>query len=464
MLILDGPISDISEGGILGIDGPVTLSGNNTYSGGTFFTGVGNAEILVASGSALGTGAVTVQDSAVLAPSGGAISLGNDFSLSATLTLGQSGNSNLLTLTGVVSGNYGLTIVGPVELSNTNTYTGGTFIEDATVIIANSSSFGTGPVQLSNATVTENYASPSFLDLTGDSASGIGLVSGATLTLNTDATSDYYDYSGSISGDATNQVDVAGTGVQYLGGSSTYAGGTTVESGRLIAGSNTALGTGTVTVDSGAGLGVANPTVLTNPITLMPGAGVGGDGTFSPVGGLSISGSGTKISPGSGGVFAPYVANLSFGTALTFGSGGVYVFDVQDANGPAGTGYDTLTSVGAPGTLTITATPGTPFTIAVESVTPGGYGTLGPAVNFNSSLSYSWTLVSAYSITGFNSADFTIDLSGFQNSFGGGSFVVGESGNNLTLNFTPVPEPSTWILMVAGLAAVCVRFRRPRRA
>ena len=59
-------------------------------------------------------------------------------------------------------------------------------------------------------------------------------------------------------------------------------------------------------------------------------------------------------------------------------------------------------------------------------------------------------------ITGFDPGAFTIDLSGFPNDLGGGGFFLTQGGNDLALNFTPVPEPSTYALMALGLGVVAV--------
>ena len=136
----------------------------------------------------------------------------------------------------------------------------------------------------------------------------------------------------------------------------------------------------------------------------------------------------------------------------------MYAFDLKNSSAPvAGTDNDTLS---VSGLLSVTATPASPFSIALESINPGS-GNLGPA-NFNMTQSYSWTLISAGSISGFNAADFTVNTSAFQNPLGGGSFVVGEIGNTLTLDFTPVPEPGTWTLMLGGLGALAAAWRRRR--
>jgi autotransporter-associated beta strand protein len=468
MLVLNGIISDYpSQSGQIGIQGPVTINGTNTYSGGTVISGnySGNTLVYIGNNSAFGTGQINVGEPSTFFPdAGGPVILGNPILLNNTLTLGASGNPYLLTLNGIISSNdgNGLMINGPVALNGMNTFSGLVQIMNAAVSAGNPEAFGTGEVQLTGSSVTDTFTTPSYLDLTGDSTSSINLVPNSTLTLNTDNGAAPAIFNGNIIGDSTDQVVVAGTGIQALFGNSTYGGGTTVTSGAgLIAGSATALGTGPVNVAAGAELITDTGVVLANALTLntgSPGSEVGGNGTFSPSGGVVVSG-GIKISPGADGNIAPFVGNLSFGSQLTLGPGGIYAFDVENAGGVAGTDYDTVNVSGA---LVLTATSGSPFQIALTSINPSS-GTAGLAT-FNSSQTYSWTLVSAGSISGFDPTAFTFNTSGFQNLTNGGSFSVSESGASLDLNFTPVPEPSTWALMLAGAAALGTRLRKSKRS
>jgi autotransporter-associated beta strand protein len=457
-LTLSGVISDYSEAGQIEINGTVVLAGVNTFSGGTTLNN-GNAVLLVTNSSSLGSGAVTVQDNAVIAPYNFDVTLSNDITVNSTLTLGQGGNEYTLTLDGVISGGSNLQIESNVDLNGSNTYTGGTYIAGANVAIGNLSALGTGSLQLSASTLTyeAGITTPTILDLTGDSGSTIVLAPSSTLTLDTDLnTSQPAYYNGAIQGDASTQVVKIDVGAEYLGGTSTYGGGTVVNGGSLIAGASGSLGTGPVSVASGAQLGVDSGATLTNAISRAPGATLSGRGTFSPPGGVTFAG-GSTVLPGNqyGG---QNVAALSFGTPVTFGAGGIYGFSLATASGSAGIDYSTINVTGA---LTISANPSSPFTISVISINPGSGG---PGLaNFNSSQPYTWTLVTAGSIAAFSAADFTVSTTDFQNAIGGGVFGVGEVGNTLTLNFTPVPEPSTWMLLSAGLAAAGASLRRRRR-
>ena len=345
-----------------------------------------------------------------------------------------------------------MNILSSVTLNGANTdFAGPIYAYGSTLTIGNASALGTGPLYLSDSSVNYAFANPTLNDLSGDAVSVISLNSGSVLTLNTDTNQGEYSYLGSIVGDATNSVVKTGPGVQYIGSSSissTYAGGTTVSAGTLIAGSSGALGTGTVSVASGASFGVDSGVVFSNALSVANGAGLVGRGTLQSVGAVTIS-NGTSLTAGIP-VQGQVIGTLTFATPqLTLGPGGILNLNVATASGVAGSDYST---VSATGPVVITATSGSPFALNLFSIDPSLL-TAGLA-NFSATQSYSWTFLSGSSISGFNASDFTLSIAGFQNSTTGGVFSITQSGNTLVLNFTPVPEPSTWALMGGGLTVV----------
>ncbi|EBH3548598.1 autotransporter outer membrane beta-barrel domain-containing protein [Salmonella enterica] len=165
-------------------DDVLTLSGANSYSGGTL---ISDGTLVASNVEALGTGDVT--DDAVLE-----LNTGGDFDNAI------SGSGQV-----VKSGDETLT------LSGANTYTGGTLISDGTLVASNVEALGTGDV-------TDN----------------------ATLELNTGG-----DFTNNISG--SGQVVKSGDDTLTLSGSNTYTGGTLINGGTLVASNVEALGTGDVT-------------------------------------------------------------------------------------------------------------------------------------------------------------------------------------------------------------------------
>ncbi|EAB6852871.1 autotransporter outer membrane beta-barrel domain-containing protein, partial [Salmonella enterica subsp. enterica] len=213
-------------------DKMLTLSGSNTYTGGTT---INDGMLVATSVEALGSGDVT--NDAVLA-----LNTGGDFANN----IGGTGSV-------VKSGDETLT------LSGSNTYTGGTLISSGTLVANDVNALGTGDV-------TDN----------------------ATLMLNTGG-----DFINNIGG--TGRVEKSGDDTLTLSGTNSYTGGTTISGGTLVATNVEALGTGDVTNNATLELNTGGD--FTNNISGSGQVVKSGDETLTLSGANSYTG-GTLISGG----------------------------------------------------------------------------------------------------------------------------------------------------------------------
>ena len=218
----------------------------------------------------------------------------------------------------------------------------------------------------------------------------------------------------------------------------------------IAAGNNTNLNLSVT-----AGTLVVNSTL--GNVSLAAETTLGGSGTVGAV--TTVSGS--TISPGN----SP--GNLT-SSSLALVGGSTFQWQVQDATGGAGTGYDTLTVTNA---LDLSgASSGNRIILNISSLAGNGNGTaLGNPLNFSPSSIRPFTFATVGSLnlgsnTNINDA-FTITVGDFKytdgSSSNAGLWSLSFAGNTVTL--TAVPEPSTYGLGLGALTLAAAAIRRRKQ-
>jgi autotransporter-associated beta strand protein len=482
--------------------GMLTLTGTNTYSGGTT---IANGTLGIASDLALGSGALTLGSFGALeftatttTPksyslnggtlavasgqtvtlngsqiSGGYVSGPGTFATSAangahfgnlttrpsaTLT-SNSGADSFLNISngGTLNVAANLPAATPVTLVGFTNQGSGTITIGAASSL-DASDFQTyGMLSISPATITETFSQTTLLTNAGTSQ--LYFNGGSQTFVGTPATAVFPP---TWPDQSLRGLPTFVAGIDLNGKNATVAGGLFVNNGYVEDTTNNGQGTATVVADFGS---------------LVKGAGYFQNTVQTVNGGKFQAGN----SPG----------KASFGS-FVLGRGGVnnYVFAIDDATGTAGPSPDAAGRVSgwglvkainqlvggastAPGNFTWTATPTEKLTVSLETLvnpTTVGDDVPGTMADFDPSRAYTWPAIEwAGAYTGpaevaYLNASTSFDTSGFANPVAGTfGWALDTADNTLSLTYTPsaVPEPSA--LVLSGIAGAVAVFRPRRR-
>ncbi|TWB03145.1 autotransporter outer membrane beta-barrel domain-containing protein, partial [Gluconacetobacter diazotrophicus] len=241
------------SGGLTIAGGSETLTGANTYTGGTTI----RAGALTGTTTSFGSGAIVDNGIFNLAQNSDGV-LTNTVSGSGILTKSGAGN---------------------VTLAGVNSYAGGTLLRSGTLTLTNASALGTGAL---------NMAENTTLVLAGSNlALGNAIVLNGDPTVQVDSGTD--SLTGTLVDGSTAGILVkTGVGTLVLNGNSTYSGGTEISGGTLQVDGSLAS---SVVADSGttlSGNGSVGTTTIRSGATLSP-AGSGAVGTLTVNGNLTMA-------------------------------------------------------------------------------------------------------------------------------------------------------------------------------
>jgi autotransporter-associated beta strand protein len=383
-----------------GTTSTTTLSGNNTYSGGTVFITYG--KVIMGHANAFGTGALNL-NTAYLDSGGvdrtlsnsltlGLVDLTGRFTFTGNATIGSGGatiaNTQGTTFSGVISGTGQLetTSVPGITLTGNNTWTGGLKISSSTVTFSTNANLGADANAITlNGILTRNGSAAdltfthalnviggSFNDYAGGKITMTGALSGSG-SLNLTASDFVLAAAGTYSGALTfgggqltfARDDVLGTGSLRVGGATLAAsGGARTLSNAVTFLSSTQFAAGTLALNGSTTLGGASLQLTTQTganVTLggnigQSASGYGftklGDGTLTLTGANTFSGN-VALNAGT--------TRIGNSSGSAFGTGNVTVAADATLTG-AGSFSGTLLLEGelspgnSPGTLTAGAT------------------------------------------------------------------------------------------------------------
>ncbi len=417
---------DIAAGTTLSSSGAVTLSALALTNTGTlalngFGSTVGSMTATAGSGTTQIQGAVDFGTAGrtVTVASGGTLELAG--ALTSGGIIDKAGEGTLL-----LSGDNAALARLRIGIQGAAPVAGGT------VQVATATGLGSDPVYFNYGTI--EATTPLVVDTglsIGGKPIGNARLTGSTLTFNGpigtfNASGTVGDVTLIVDNDTTFLGDVTSAAPLTIGGSGTLRIGGYAQG---ITAGMTLTDTVTLSVQSGGSLGAPL-------LTVGGGATLAGDGTVAAV---SVAGGGT-LAPG----LSPGALTA---TAATFGPGGNYNFQINDAASSAGIGWDLLDVTGS---LTVAATAADPFAINLWSLLSTAPDVNGNAANFDNQAASSWTFArAAGGFVDFSADKFAVNVAavngtgGFTNPLAGGSFAVAASGNDLNVVFTPfVPGSS----------------------
>jgi len=340
--------------------GTVTISNANTFTGGVSLA-VG--EIFIANNTALGIGTLSMAGSTILSIGSG-ISASNAITLSGAATIDVS-QGGIGTLSGIIGGTGSLSKTGTyqLDLSATNTYSGGTIIHAGTLaLISGGSLLSTGAV-----TVNGGIFDISGLTGTGTAIGDLTTVSSTTVSLGTKSLTFGTAHDTSIAGAITGSGSLIkqGSGVVEISNANTsLIGPVFLNAGEIFITNNTALGTNTLTMAGGSilsigsGISAANSIVLSGAATIDVSSGgkgilsgniMGGIGSLIKTGSDELDLSGTNTFAGGTTINAGRLALINGGSLSSAGAvtvNGTSFFDISGINTAGTTIGDLTTAVG----------------------------------------------------------------------------------------------------------------------
>jgi fibronectin-binding autotransporter adhesin len=395
--VVSGSGTLIQEG-----SGTLTLTGNNTYSGGTLVAG---GTLRVASDAQLGAsaGEITLQGGELLTSD-------SSFATTRSVLLNEAEGVDTLaamdetiaTYHGIVSdGGDAIALVvgdptnqGIVVLTGVNTYSGGTIVAGGRLSVASDTNLGalSGRLTLSGGALetTANFTSPrSVLVLPGLGRSSLFADFGTVA-----------NYTGFISGPGLLSVDGPGT-VVLSGSNNNYSGGTLTQNGILSVASDANLGNpiGAITVEAGELLTTGDGFISGRAVAVNPGQGAdtlaAATGTRATYTGV-VSGDGTLVigdATNAGTVVLGGINTYSGGTIINLGT---LLIDSAQALGTGDVTVNGGVLAADPQPINVlgnyTQNAGGTLQLSVAGANPGQYDTL--AVTGNAALNGTLQLIS----------------------------------------------------------------------